>query len=254
MYRDRVVSISVPAFNEEAHIAQVITTMPAFVDHIVVVDDCSTDHTRAYAEAVGDPRAVIVRRETNGGVGASVIDGHRQGLAFGCDISVVMAGDGQMDPTYLASLLDPPIDDGFGFAKANRFYSWRSFNGMPWVRVVGSIVLSFLMKIASGYWRLVDPQNGYTAITRETLERLDLDALATRYEFENDLLIRLNMLGVRATDVPIPAFYGTEVSGMRLSVVAPRISRLMVSGFIARMKAKRRGARGVEEAPSVSSR
>ena len=92
---------------------------------------------------------------------------------------------------------------------------------MPRHRVFGNIVLSFLTKAASGYWNLFDPQNGYTAIHRDALERLPLDRIAKRYEFENDLLIQLNILRVPARDVPIPAVYGAEVSGIRLQQGRP---------------------------------
>jgi len=235
MYRGKVISISVPAHNEAKLIADVITGIPAFVDHICVVDDCSTDETAAIAAAVGDSRVHLIRHEVNTGVGGAVISGHRKGLDLGCDVSVVMAGDNQMDPGYLPALLDPLIDGGFGFSKANRFFSMESFRGMPGYRVFGNVVLSFLTKLASGYWNLFDPQNGYTAITRETLERLDLTRISQGYEFENDLLINLNILDVRATDVAVPAVYGQEASGIRLSRVIPAISWLLVRGFWKRL-------------------
>jgi hypothetical protein len=93
------------------------------------------------------------------------------------------------------------------------------------------MVLTFMTKAASGYWNLVDPQNGYTAITREYLQRLPLDRLAERYEFENDQLIWLNILDARAIDVPIPAVYGSEVSNIRMHAVVPRLMRLLWRGF-----------------------
>lgn len=238
MYKGRVISIAVPAHNEEAHIARVIETMPPFVDHIVVVDDASSDATSMKAEAVGDRRVQVIRHERNLGVGGAIVTAHRRGLDLGCDISVVMAGDGQMDPDYLPSLLDPIVEDGYGFAKANRFFSMDSFRGMPRQRVFGNIVLSFLTKLASGYWHLFDPQNGYTAISRSALERLSLDRLSTTYEFENDLLINLNILDIRALDVPIPALYGDERSDIKLRRVVPDISRLLMRGFFRRLVLK----------------
>jgi hypothetical protein len=106
---------------------------------------------------------------------------------------------------------------------------------MPRHRIFGNVVLSFLTKAASGYWNLFDPQNGYTAIHRRALERLPFDRIARRYEFENDILIQLNILRVPARDVPIPSVYGEEVSGMKLSKVAPRILRQLWRGFWHRM-------------------
>ena len=205
MFEGLQVAVVVPAFREQAHIASVITTMPALVDHIIVVDDASPDDTSAAALAVQDPRTEVIRHEHNKGVGGAIVTGHRRALELGADVSVVMAGDGQMDPEHLPRLLKPLVEDGYAFAKANRFYSATSFAGMPTYRIIGNVLLTFMTKAASGYWNLVDPQNGYTAISRETLERLPLDRLAERYEFENDQLIWLNILDARVIDVPIPA-------------------------------------------------
>lgn len=238
MYEGRRVAAVVPAHNESALIATVITTMPDIVDHIVVVDDASTDDTSAVARATGDPRLVVIRHEQNTGVGGAIITAHRKAMELGSDINVVFAGDAQMDPAYLTSLLDPIVHDGYGFTKANRFYSSDSFGSMPRHRIFGNIVLSLLNKMSSGYWNLFDPQNGYTAITTETLRRLDLDRISTRYDFENDLLINLNILGVRACDVPVPAIYGDEVSGIKLRRVVPALLGTLIGGFWRRIIAK----------------
>lgn len=238
MYEGRRIAAVVPAHNESAHIATVITTMPDLVDHIVVVDDASSDDTAAVARATGDPRLVVIRHEVNTGVGGAIITAHRKAMELGSDINVVFAGDAQMDPAYLTSLLDPIVHDGYGFTKANRFYSSDSFAAMPRHRIFGNIVLSLMNKMSSGYWNLFDPQNGYTAITTETLARLDLNRIRTRYEFENDLLINLNILGVRARDVPVPAIYGEEVSGIKLRRVIPALLRTLIGGFWRRIISK----------------
>jgi glycosyltransferase involved in cell wall biosynthesis len=231
MYKGARVAAVVPAHNEQAHIGQVIATMPDFVDDIVVVDDLSSDDTAAIAEASGDSRVTVIRHERNLGVGGAILSGHRAAMTLGADVDVVMAGDGQMDPDFLPSLLDPVIEEGYGFAKANRFFSMESFAGMPRHRIFGNVALSFATKVASGYWHLFDPQNGYTAIRREVLERLSLDRIALGYSFENDLLVHLNILRVPAVDVPIPAVYGSEISGIRLRRVIPEMTRLIVHGF-----------------------
>lgn len=231
MYRELRVAVVVPAYNEEKLIATVIRTVPELVDHIIVVDDQSSDDTPRLAEATLDPRLEVHRLPVNQGVGGAILTGHRRALELGADVSVVMAGDAQMDPQYLSALLDPIADGDADFTKANRFYGIGSFAGMPRHRVFGNVVLSFLTKASSGYWGLFDPQNGYTAIHRRALERLPVDQIARRYDFENDLLINLNILRVPARDVPIPAVYGDEVSGMRLTRVAPRLLRTLYRGF-----------------------
>jgi glycosyltransferase involved in cell wall biosynthesis len=231
VYEEHRIAAVVPAFNEEKLITKVITTMPDFVDHIIVVDDLSADRTSDEARSTGDPRLTVIRHEVNTGVGGAIVTGHKAALELGADIAVVMAGDAQMDPSYLPALLDPIVHEGYGFAKANRFFSTDSYEGMPKYRVFGNIVLSFMTKFASGYWHMFDPQNGYTATRRDVLQRLPLDKLAPRYSYENDVLINLNILRVPATDVPIPAVYGEEVSSIRLGRVGPEIFNLLVKGF-----------------------
>jgi glycosyltransferase involved in cell wall biosynthesis len=231
LYRDLRVAVVVPAHNESRLVGRVVTTSPDFVDHVIVVDDASTDGTSDAASATNDPRLEVIILEHNQGVGGAILCGHQRALALEADVAVVMAGDAQMNPQFLPLLLDPIADGHAQFTKANRFYEYGSFDGMPRHRVFGNVVMSFMTKAASGYWGLFDPQNGYTAIHRAALERLSFDRIAKRYDFENDLLIHLNILGVPARDVPIPALYGDELSGMRLSRVAPALMVRMWRGF-----------------------
>jgi len=231
MYNGATIAAVVPAYKEERMISTVINTMPDFVDHIVIVDDCSPDRTSEIVRASTDERVTLVRHEVNQGVGGAIITGHHTAMELGSDVNVIMAGDAQMDPAYLPQLLDHVTTEGYGFAKANRFFSPESFQGMPTYRVLGNIVLSFMTKLASGYWHLFDPQNGYTAIRTEVLKRVPLHNVARRYSFENDLLIHLNILQVPAVDVPIPAVYGEEVSSIRLSRVVPELMSLLTRGF-----------------------
>lgn len=238
MYKGQVIAAVVPAHNEAVHIRDVIDGLPQSVDHIVIVDDKSTDDTADLAESSGDPRVVVIRHEVNTGVGGAIISGHKRALELGADIDVIFAGDDQMDPAYLPALLDPIVDEGYGFTKANRFYSSTSYHGMPTYRVFGNVVLSLANKAASGYWNLFDPQNGYTATSAEVLRRLDLDAISQGYEFENDFLLNLNILNVRARDIPIPARYGSEVSGMKMRKVIPAIGGMLFAGFFRRVLLK----------------
>ena len=88
---------------------------------------------------------------------------------------------------------------------------------MPRHRLLGSLALTFMTKMASGYWHVFDPQNGFVACRAAMLQRLELQQIATDYFFENDMLVQLNVHGARVVDVPLPARYGDEVSSMRIS-------------------------------------
>jgi glycosyltransferase involved in cell wall biosynthesis len=231
MFKGAVVAAVVPAYKEEKMITRVIDTMPDYVDHIIIVDDCSPDATSEVVKQSPDARVTLIRHEVNKGVGGAIITGHKKAIELGSDVNVIMAGDAQMDPAYLPALLERVTTDGYGFAKANRFFAPESFSGMPGYRVFGNIVLSFMTKLASGYWHLFDPQNGYTAIRTSVLRRLSLDRIAERYSFENDLLIHLNIIQVPAVDVPVPAVYGDEVSTIKLRRVVPELISLLTVGF-----------------------
>lgn len=234
MYRERSICVVMPAHNEDRHIAAVIRGCPLLVDHIVVVDDFSTDDTVATVLREGNPRVSVIQHHRNQGVGGALVSGYREALRLRAGAVVVMAGDDQMDPTYLPALLDPISLGRADFTKGNRFYSWSSLRRMPPLRLVGTLVLTWLTRLATGYWRLSDAQNGYVAIAGEVLAKVNLNALARGYAVENTMLMELSRIGARVEDVPIPARYGTEVSGMHIWRDGPLIAAVVVRGMVAR--------------------
>ena len=219
MYKGKTVTIVVPAYNVAPHILQVIKTMPEFVDRIIVVDDCGTDDTSKILCQVTDTRVLVVKHATNQGVGGAMVTGFKRAIQDGAELIVKMDGDGQMNPEHVHELLDPLIHDGYAYAKGNRFLDNTQLKEMPTHRLVGNYALTFMTKLASGYWHVFDPQNGFVAVKAEALRRMDLDHLAKRYFFENDMLVHLNIFGVRVKDVAIPARYGDEKSSMSISKV-----------------------------------
>ncbi len=216
MYRDTRVHVVIPAYNVAAHIGHVLKSLPCFVDAVTVVDDGSTDETVDVVETCGDERVTVIRHRRNRGVGAAMVSGFRDALRHPDGVIVKMDGDGQMDPAYLSALLEPIVEGRCDYAKGNRFLRQRELGVMPKHRLMGNFILTFLTKLASGYWNVFDPQNGYLAIKAAALRLLDLDRLSPRYFFENDMLINLNIFGLRVTDVPIPAVYADERSAMNI--------------------------------------
>ena len=73
MYKDLVVAVVVPAYNEQALIGTTIKAVPGFVDRVIVIDDCSSDETLQRAMEAGDPRVTTIRHEHNTGVGGSIV-------------------------------------------------------------------------------------------------------------------------------------------------------------------------------------
>lgn len=218
---EHLLAVVVPCFNVEDHIAGVIEGLPEWVAEIVAVDDCSTDGTLAVLRKLAsvEPRLRVVPRGRNGGVGAAMRSGYRAALDGGADLIVKMDGDGQMSSAELPRLLQPLVEGRADYAKGNRFRHVRDLGRMPRARLFGNVLLTFMTKLVSGYWRVFDAQNGYTAITREALEGLPLDRLDSSYAFENSMLSLLNIESRPVADVAMPAVYGDERSSMSVTRV-----------------------------------
>jgi glycosyltransferase involved in cell wall biosynthesis len=233
------VAVVVPAHDEEKLVAETIRSIPDFVDRILVVDDASRDGTVAAARGTGDPRVELIEHERNLGVGAAILTGYRRALAERIDVTAVMAADAQMDPGDLETLVTPVARQEVDYAKANRLFTGQAWEVIPRYRYLGNALLSLFTKIASGYWHVADSQSGYTAISLEMLELLDLDRIYPRYGFPNDMLVHLNVWNARVRDYPSRPIYGVgERSGIRLRKVVPSISWLLVKGFFWRMREK----------------
>ena len=238
MFDDKKVAVVVPAFNEEGLVGSTVSTIPAFVDKIYVVDDGSTDATVERAQGA-DERVEVIRHEKNEGVGAAIVTGYRRAAADEYDVTCVMAADGQMDPDDLEMLVRAIASNECDYAKANRLFTGQAWQLIPKTRYLGNAVLSFLTKIASGYWHVADSQSGYTAVNLETIRMVDLERVYRRYGFPNDLLVHLNVWNRRVRDYPSRPIYGVgERSGIRLRKVIPRISWLLLKGFFWRMGQK----------------
>ena len=240
MFGDRNIYVVVPAFNEEERIEATLRGLPEWVDQIVVVDDASTDRTAEVVEArrASDSRIELIRNSNNLGVGGATLVGFRWSADNGADILVKMDGDGQMDPAHLAALLTPLAEGRCDYAKGNRFLNTEELASMPKLRLWGNFFLTFLTKSASGYWHVFDPQNGYVALRADVFRKLPLDGIAKNYFFEDDMLVRLNVIGARVIDVPIPARYSGEKSSMSLPKIAGSFPFLLLHRFWLRIYQK----------------
>jgi len=240
MYKDKKIGVVVPAYNEEQFIATVIDTMPGFVDQIYVVNDNSTDKTGEiiFNKAKINKKVIPINRECNGGVGAAILTGHKRGLLDNMDVLAVMAGDGQMAPDILTDFVEPVAQGKADYAKGNRLSSREHRKEMPVWRAFGNFLLTSLTRIASGYWRISDPQDGYTSISCATLKQLDLDKIEKGFAFENDMLVKLNCIDARVVDVPHSAVYRGQNSKICYSRFIIRTSWILLKDYTWRIRVK----------------
>jgi len=238
MVKEKSVCVVVPAHNEETQIARVFETMPDYVDFIIVVDDKSSDSTVTVVESYfqKDSRIKVIKHEKNQGVGGAIASGYKWARDNSIDVTVVMAGDGQMDPLDLDNIIDPVVSGIADYSKGNRLFFGDAWSMIPHYRYLGNAFLSLLTKIASGYWHIADSQSGYTAISLTALRRLDLEEIYRYYGMPNDMLIKLNQYDFKVKDVHIRPVYNIgEKSGIKLGRVIPKISWLLFKGFWRRL-------------------
>ncbi|MFB6150500.1 MAG: glycosyltransferase family 2 protein [Haloarculaceae archaeon] len=258
MYRGHTVAVVVPAYNEADHVGDVIRSLPSFVDRVYAVDDDSTDGTwdtlmeHGTIERFADLSAPLDRGPDdefdvvpighfeNRGAGGALKTGYRRALRDGADVTVAIDADGQMDPDQMHRLLDPIVDGAAGYAKGDRLATPESRAAMPPFRLLGNWILTGLTKVSSGYWGVRDPQNGYTAISREALAAVDLNAVPDDHDYTNDLLTRLNVAGVRVADVEMDAVYGDESSTISYGGFIPRTSMTLLRSMGWRLYAQDR--------------
>jgi dolichol-phosphate mannosyltransferase len=209
------IAVVIPAYNEERLIARTLESIPAFVHHVVVVDDASRDGTSEAARAVGDARVEVLRLAHNGGVGRAIAVGYRHAFASGADACAVMAGDAQMDPADLARVLEPVLHHEADYVKGDRLSYPGVTRRMPLTRWLGNLGLSLLTRLVTGL-TVRDSQCGYTALSRHAAAKLPLERLWPRYGYPNDLLGLLSERQLRVRDVVVRPVYADEQSGVGL--------------------------------------
>ncbi len=207
-------AVVIPAYRVAPLIAGVIARIPPEVRHIVVVDDASPDDLQAILQTVTDPRVFVVQHPQNRGVGGAMKTGFAKALELGADILIKIDGDGQMDPALIPQFIQPLLNGEADFTKGNRFADLAVIRRMPLVRRLGNLALSFLVKMASGYWGVFDPCNGYLALRAELARRLDFQRIDERYFFEISLLCEVYFAQATLCDIPMAPVYGEETSSL----------------------------------------
>ncbi|MCG8380312.1 MAG: glycosyltransferase family 2 protein, partial [Proteobacteria bacterium] len=212
------ISVVIPCYREKQHILEVIAEIPDYVKHIICVDDCCSDKTGEFIKQnCNDNRISVFTHTNNQGVGGAMVTGYKEALNVSSDIAIKIDGDGQMDPKLIPQFINPIIIEDADYTKGNRFFDIENISSMPKLRLFGNAILSFMNKLSTGYWKIFDPNNGYTAINSKVLKLLPLKKLNKGFFFESDILFRLNITRAVVVDIPMVARYGSETSHLNIS-------------------------------------
>jgi hypothetical protein len=217
-FAEHTIGVVIPYYNAAKHIENVVRKLPEYIDKVIIVDDCGKEpipDTLVTQAETGD-RIVIVRNEKNSGVGGATKNGFKKAIELDLEYVIKVDSDDQMDSKFIPDLLQPLIENKAEYAKGNRFKDFKALRQMPFVRKMGNLGLSFLVKAASGYWNNFDPTNGFLAVKVDLLKKLDFKNIHRDYYFESSLIAELYFHDARIKDVPMPANYGDEKSSMKV--------------------------------------
>ena len=233
MLNSKSIGVVIPAYNEGKLINKVMDTMPDFVDYMIIVNDGSKEE-----KALCDSRIVLLNHEKNKGLGQTLIDGYLRSVEMEIDVVAVMAGDAQMDPDDLENVVMPIVNGEADYVKGSRLLVNGVKEKMPKYRFIGNNILTLLTKFATGYWHVIDPQCGYTAISHEALSEIPIDEMIKGYGYNAHILYMLNMSNFTVKDVKVKPVYGEEKSKIKLGRYIRRVSILLCRLFFSRILKK----------------
>ena len=200
------IAVIVPCHRARDHILATLGAIGPEIHAIYVVDDACPENTGEHVRAnCADPRVRVLRLERSLGRGAAIVRGYREAIGESMDVLVKIEPDGRMDPARIPSIVRPLTDGIADYAKGNRFFAVEDAAGVPRRILWRNATASFAHRLATGYWELSDPANGFTALHATVAKALPFERLARGDTFELDLLARLGMLHAVVVDVPMPA-------------------------------------------------
>jgi len=195
----------IPAYNEAKHLADVVRRTRQELDHVLVVDDGSTDDTAAQARTAG---AEVLVHSENRGKGESIKAGLRYWLERGFSWVVILDADGQHLPEEIERMLDQAGADGADLLIGNRM---NDVGSMPLVRRVVNRYMSNKISRVCGQ-QIPDTQCGFRMLHRDLIPSVLVGT--NRFDYETEMLILASRKGFRIASVPITTVYSDEVSSI----------------------------------------
>ena len=215
------IGVLVVAYEASATLESVLSRIPSdfrsTLHTILVCDDASSDDTYQVGMRVKQSRPdlplEVIRRPVNLGYGGNQKAGYRWMIDRGLDVVVLLHGDGQYAPEFLARMVKPILegraDVVFGSRMLERGAALRG--GMPKYKFVGNKILSYLQNRIAGV-HLSEWHSGYRAYSVASLAQVGFELNADYYDFDTQIILQMIASQQRILEIPIPTFYGDELS------------------------------------------
>jgi len=201
------------AYNEGDKIRRTLARHPPARPYdLLVADDGSTDRA---LDGI-DPGILVLRHETNRGIGATMKEVFQYALDREYDVLVIHAGNDKDEPKEIPVLLDPIVRGEADFVQGSRYLGGGGFGNMPKYRVFSTRVLHPLVFSIAARKRVTESTNGFRAFRTALLRDPRIDwrqPWLDRYELEPYLLLKAIRLGYRHREVPVTKIYPPHEHG-----------------------------------------
>lgn len=215
------IGVLVVAYEASSTLEAVLNRIPdsfrSQINVILVCDDASSDDTYQVGMRVKQSRfdlpIEVIRRPVNLGYGGNQKAGYRWMIDRGLDVVVLLHGDGQYAPEYLPQMVEPIVSGRADVVFGSRMLQKGAAlsGGMPKYKFVGNKVLTFLQNLLAGV-RLSEWHSGYRAYSVRSLSGVGFELNADYYDFDTQIILQMIETRQRIVEIPIPTFYGDELS------------------------------------------
>jgi glycosyltransferase involved in cell wall biosynthesis len=214
MFKDKHVIVIMPAYNAADTLRRTYDEVmdQQVVDHVIIVDDASTDQTAKIAAEL--PNTTVKTHEINQGYGANQKTCYRLALDRGADIVIMVHPDYQYTPRLIPAMVSLIASDLYSCVLGSRILGGYAIKGgMPIWRYLANRFLTLAENILTGA-KLSEYHTGYRAFSRELLQKLDLEANSDDFLFDNQMLLQILWSGRTVAEVSCPTRYTAEVSSI----------------------------------------
>lgn len=201
--------VIIPVHNEEGRIEQVLQGVKKYADHIIVVDDGSSDRTYLAAKNAAGKNIMVLRHKINLGKGAAVKTGCEAALKLGAQIFIIMDGDGQHSPDDIPKLVEKLKNDDLDFVCGARTFDKNT----PIIRALGNKFITKIIKILSDI-SLDDVLCGFKGFTAQAYQKIIW--VSADYSMEPEIVIRVRKNNLKYGQVPIQTIYRDSYKGMTI--------------------------------------
>lgn len=236
------VVVTMPAYHAGQTLAKTLADLPGNLqEHVIVVDDASTDDTVEVARSLG---LTVVTHETNKGYGGNQKTCYSTALAQGADIVVMVHPDYQYDPRAVPLLIGPILSGDADMTFGSRFAGMSDprSGGMPWFRYYGNRITTTVQNTLLGT-RFSELHSGMRAYSRDCLKSLPFLGYSDDFDFDAELICDAITGGRRVVEVPIPTRYSRESSSIAVGPSLRYVSKSVAAAAKVSLARGRRGAR-----------